>query len=151
VRRLRQGVAVATALAGLAAGCGDEGGDGRLSREEFVRQADAICAEYDRRLDGLPDPKNVDDLKALAAQAFPIAQEGIRKLRALRPPVALARDVTRWLRLNDANARSIHRLEEAAERGATREVQQIASEAADNEERADALAEEIGLRECAAR
>lgn len=151
MRRLRQGVAVATTLAGLAAGCGDEGGDDRLSREEFVRQADAICAEYDRRLEELPDPANVDDLKALAAQAFPIAQEGIRRLRALRPPEALARDVTRWLRLNDANVRSIHRLEEAAERGATREVQQIASEAADNEERADALAKEIGLRECAAR
>ena len=143
-------IAVVTlGLVALLAGCG-EGGDDRLSREEFVRRADEICADYDKRLDDLPDPQNVRELETLAAQAFPIAQEGIRKLRELRPPEELTGDVTRWLRLNDANARSIHALEEAAGRGATREVQRIASEAADNERRADELAKKIGLEDCAA-
>jgi DNA-binding NtrC family response regulator len=141
--------AVAVVLAIVLAGCG-ESGDDRLSREEYIRQADEICAEYDRRLDELPDPTNVRDLETLAQRAFPIAQEGIAKLRTLEPPEELARDVSRWLRLNDANARSIHRLEEAAARGATREVQRIASEAADNERKADELAKKIGLKDCAA-
>jgi hypothetical protein len=138
------GVAVA-----LGAGCADEG-DRRLTREEFIRRADEICAEYDRRLEELPEPESLEDVAPLARQAFPIAQEGIAKLRALAPPPELARDVRAWLRRNDANARSIHRLEEAAERGNARRVQEIASEAADNERRADALAREIGFDECAA-
>jgi hypothetical protein len=137
----------------LASGCGEESKppdeEERLSRADYIRRADEICAEYDRRLDALAEPKTVRDVGRLAEEAFPIAQDGISKLRELRPPKELSRQVTAWLRLNDANVRHIHRLEEAAEDGDTRRVQQIASEAADNEERADALAKEIGLVECA--
>lgn len=138
-------------------GCGDEpkrtatttADDQRLTREEYVRRADAICADYDRRLDDLPDPEDVGEVAELAEEAFPIVQEGIRKLRELRPPQELGPQVEAWLRLNDANARSIHSLEEAAGDGDVRRVQEIASEAAENERRADELAKELGLEECA--
>ena len=139
----------------LSAGCGDDDrradGEERLTREEYVRRADEICAEYDRRLEALDEPKSVRDVARLAEDAFPIAQEGIARLRELRPPAEIAPRVRAWLRLNDANARQIHALQEAAERGDTRRVQEIASDAADNERRADALAKEIGLVECARR
>jgi hypothetical protein len=152
VRRVWPALALALVLAG---GCGEpereERTDERLTKEEFVEQADAICAEYDRRLDALPDPENVRGIADVANQAFPIAQEGIRKLRELRPPEELEPQVERWLRLNDANARAIHALAEAAENADTQRVQEIASDAAENERRADALAKEIGLVECARR
>ena len=140
---------------GPAAGCGEpereERREERLTKEEYVERADAVCAEYDRRLDELPQPDSVADVAELAEQAFPIAQEGIRKLRELRPPAELEPQVEAWLRLNDDNARNIHRLQEAAEDGDTQRVQEIASEAADDERRADELADEIGLGECARR
>ena len=150
MRRALTAMALAAALAG---GCADEPQrtveEDRLTREAYVREADAICVEYDRRLDALPEPEDVRDVATLAEEAFPIAQEGIAKLRELRPPEELEPQVEAWLRANDQNARNIHRLQEAAERNDARRVQEIASEAADNERRADELAKGIGLGECA--
>ena len=150
---MRAAFAALGLIAVLAAACADDSqspdGEERLSRAEYIRRADEICAEYDRRLDALAKPKDVRDVARLAEDAFPIAQEGIAKLRELRPPAELSRQVTAWLRLNDENARSMHRLEEAAASGDTVRVQQVASDAADTERRADELAKKIGLKDCA--
>ena len=146
VRRL-----VPLALAALAAAACNGGGDDRLSKEEYVRRADAICARYDARLAKLPQPTNLAGLERTAGQALPIAREGVERLRALRPPEELDPKVRDWLARNDENVAKIGELQAAAQAGDTRRVQELAAEAADNEARADAIAKEIGLRDCAKR
>jgi hypothetical protein len=146
VRRPIPGLAAALLLA---AGCSGDGDD-RLSKEEYVRQADSLCARYDERLAKLPQPQTLEALARLAAQAQPIAREGVERLRALRPPEELEGKANEWLERNDENVRKIGELREAARRGDGRRVQELASAAADNEARADALARELGLRRCAA-
>ncbi len=121
----------------------------RLSKAEYVRRADAICAEYDRRLESLPDPENVAGIGDVIAEALPIAREGARELRALRPPEAVEPTVQRWLARNDENIDRMEELRDAARAGDTTEVQRIASAAVENERRADALARRVGLQECA--
>lgn len=140
----------------LAAGCMSGGGstdivsaDTRLTKAEYIEQADTICAEFDGELDALPEPKTLDDLATMAEQAKPIAEAGVAELRALSPPEALAEQVDAWLDLNDANVAAIDELREAAESGDETAVQQVAADAADNEAKADALAGEIGLTDCA--
>jgi hypothetical protein len=130
------------------AGCADDG-DGRLSKEEYVRAADAICAEYERRLAELRDAETINELARLADQAIPIAREGVRRLRALRPPEELAARVRAWLERNEENVRTIERLRDAARAGDETLVQELASAGADNEAKADQLARELGLRDCA--
>jgi hypothetical protein len=120
-----------------------------LSKAEYVRRADAICSEYDRRLERLPDPENVEGIADVAEDAIPIAREGARELRALRPPEDLEQTVERWLARNDENIERMQDLRDAARRGDATEVQRIASKAVENERRADALARRIGLRACA--
>ena len=152
--------AVRPALAGLAclvlAGFSCDGAERqadaepqRLSKAEYVRRADAICAEYDRRLESLPDPENVAGIADVAAEALPIAREGARKLRALRPPEDVEPTVQRWLARNDENIERMEELRDAARAGDTTKVQRIASAAVENERRADALARRIGLQQCA--
>ena len=136
------------AILALAA-CSRGGSDERLSREEYVKRADAICAAYERRLERLRRPENVAELGRLADEALPIAREGVRKLRALKPPEELRRDVAEWLRRNDRNVLMIEALGDAARAGETTRVREIASDAADNERAADALAKNLGLRACA--
>ncbi len=136
------------ALVALAA-CSGGGADERLSREEYAKRADAICAEYDRRIERLEDPRSVAELARLAEEALPIAREGVRRLRALEPPAELRADVRRWLERNDRNVAMIEALRDAARAGQTTRVRQIASEATENEEEADRLARRIGLRACA--
>jgi hypothetical protein len=149
-RRFARAAATPFAAAALVAlaGCGDDGGD-RLSKDEYVRAADAICAGYDRRLARLGDPRDLVELARLADRVLPIARAAMRRLRALRPPDELAPHVRRWLERNDRNLRTIEQLRAAARAGDETRVQELASAGADNEAEADRLARELGLRECA--
>jgi hypothetical protein len=134
----------------IAAGCmGDStSGSPRLTEAEWVEAADAICAEFGATLEELPEPESIEDLGTLATQAQPIAEAGVARLRALRPPEAMEAQVNEWLELNDANVESIEKLGAAAEDGDETAVQEVAADAADNETKADALAGELGLTDC---
>jgi hypothetical protein len=134
------------ALAAVAAGCG--GGD-RLSREEYVKQADAICAKYEKRLDALPQPESTEDLKMLVDKGLPIAREGNTELKDLKPPEDLEAKVEEWHERNDRNLELIADLGQAAEDGDEERIQTLAAEAEENETEADRLAGEIGLKDCA--
>ncbi len=136
----------ALVLAAAAAGCG---GDDRLSRDEYIKQADAICAKYEKRLDALPEPKNVEDLQRLVAEGLPIAREGINELKKLKPPEDLEAKVNQWHERNEANLDKIEELVQAAEQGDEQKIQTLAAEADENEQEADRLAREIGLDDCA--
>ena len=137
------------ALVVSACSLGDGDGDDRLSREEYVRQADAICADYEERLARLGDPASIADLATVAGRALPIAREGVARLRELRPPEELARRVDQWLERNERNVALVGELREAARSGDVTHVQEVASALADNERAADALAGRIGLEACA--
>ncbi|MBD0317174.1 MAG: hypothetical protein ICV71_01525 [Thermoleophilia bacterium] len=141
--------AVLAAFATATASCSGGGGDGRLSREEFIRRADAICTDYDARLARLGNPASIEELGKLAARALPIAREGVAKLRALEPPETLEGDVDRWLARNDENVASIAAIGDAARADDATRVQELASAATANERKADALARRLGLRACA--
>ncbi len=136
----------ALALAAAAAGCG--GGD-RLSQAEYVKQADAICAKYEERLDALPQPKSTADLKTLVDKGLPIAREGNAELNELKPPEDLEAKVEEWHKRNDRNLELIEELGQAAEDGDEEKIQTLASEADENESQADRLARELGLEDCA--
>ena len=69
----------------LAAGCGGGGGD-KLSHEEFVDQANAICADYNQRIDALGTPNTFDEIVAFAQDARVIAEEDVGKSKDLNPP-----------------------------------------------------------------
>lgn len=134
------------ALAAAAAGCG--GGD-RLSQAEYVKQADAICARYEKRLAALPQPESTADVKTLVDKGLPIAREGNTELKELKPPEDLEAKVDQWHERNDRNLELIEDLGQAAEDGDEERIQTLASEAEENEGEADRLASEIGLKDCA--
>jgi hypothetical protein len=144
--------AAALALAWvLALGACSSGGEGeeRLSRAEYIRQADAICASYDKRLGTLGRADSVEELARNAERALPIARDGVAELRELSPPEQLEPRVEEWLERNDENVEKIEELGDAAREGDETAVQAIAADAADNEREADRLARRIGLRSCA--
>lgn len=133
------------------AGCSGSGAEPevRLTQEQWAHEADRICAEYDERLDALEQPGSLDELERMAAEAEPIAEEGLDALRRLDPPEELEERVDEWLARNAENVRAIGELRAAAEAGDTARVQELASDAIDNEAEADRLASELGLDDCA--
>ena len=78
MRRLAAGIAV---VVGVAAGCG--GGRDELSEEEFRERANAVCAEYERKLEALGRPESVDEVATFASRAADLTQQGGRDLRAI--------------------------------------------------------------------
>ena len=149
---MRVALALLACSAAVFAGCSGGGGEPevRLTAEQWIAAADRICAEYEGRLDELREPDDLDGLAAMAAEAEPIAEEGLERLRRLGPPEELEDQADEWLARTAENVRAIGELREAAEDGDETRVQELASAGLDNEAVADRLARDLGLDECAA-
>jgi hypothetical protein len=149
---VRVALALLACSAAAVAGCSGGGGEPeeRLTAEQWIAEADRICAEYEGRLDELPQPDDLEGLAAMAAAAEPIAEEGLDALRGLEPPDELEEEADEWLARTAENVRAIGDLREAAEAGDATRVQELASAGLDNEAAADRLAGALGLDECAA-
>jgi hypothetical protein len=147
MRAILIGLVTSTALT-VGAGCGGDGGD-RLSREELVSEADAICAEYEAELGALAEPKSLADFERLVQDAKPIVENGIESLQALNPPEDLEDEFEEWISRNEENVAAIEDLQEAvADRDEPR-IQETVRQIDENEQEADELAAEIGLEDCA--
>jgi hypothetical protein len=152
---VRPSVTYAAVLAAVAvgvavAGCGESKGSNRLSKEDYLKRADAVCTAYDHRLEELPEPKTIEGVVTLADEAKPVAERGLAELRKLRPPTDLQEDVDAWLALNQANVDAIDDLRKAAAASDEAAARAVSQRAVENEQKADALAKRIGLEECAA-
>ena len=146
---VRYAVVLAAVTVGVA-GCGESNGSDRLSKEDYLKRADAVCTAYDHRLEELPEPKTIEGVVTLADEAKPVAERGLAELRKLRPPADLQEDVDAWLALNQANVDAIDDLREAAAASDEAAARAVSQRAVENERKADALAKRIGLEECAA-
>jgi hypothetical protein len=152
IHRRRAGTTLAAAAVALAtffaAGCGGDGGNGGLTAEEFRQQADAICAEFESKLNAIEQPSSPDDLKRFVDDAVPIIEEGTQKLNDLDPPEEFQDEWTRVVEINEENLEVIRNVQTALEDGDVEEAQRLIAEAGGNEEEADRLAREIGLSKC---
>ncbi len=146
MRAILIGLVSSTALA-VAAGCG--GGGDRLSRDELVSEADAICADYEAELEGLAEPESLADFERLVQDAKPIVETGVEELRALEPPEDLEEEYDEWISQNEENVESLDDLQAAVAERDEQRVQEVVQGLDQNEQEADELAAEIGLEECA--
>ena len=131
----------------LAAGCGG-GGNGELTAEEFRQQADAICAEFETKLNAVEQPTSPDDLKRFVDDAVPIIEDGTQELNDLDPPEEFQDEWTRVVEINEENLETIRDVQTALEEDDVEEAQRLIQESGGNEEEADRLAREIGLTKC---
>jgi hypothetical protein len=130
-----------------ATGCGGDGD--RLTREEFASQANAICQDFEQKIDDLGAPENLDDIEGFADDAAEIAGDGRDELADLNPPEELEADYDRLLETLDEAIENIERIGEAAADGDEAEVGRIAEEGEAKDEDSDRLARELGLDDCA--
>ena len=82
----------------LLVACGS-GGDHRLSKEEYAKRADAICARFNRQQPSLPSAQNVTarQVARLADRTLPLLDRSIADLRRLAPPKEEQQLADRWL------------------------------------------------------
>jgi hypothetical protein len=80
------------------AACGGSG-DKRLSKEEYAKRADVICARFNRQQPSLPNPQNVTvrEVARLAERTLPLLDRTIADLERLAPPKDEQAIADRWL------------------------------------------------------
>ena len=141
-------VALAVVVLGLAAGCGG-GGDGRLSKAEYAKRADAICTKYNAKIRALGRPTAISGLPAYVDKALPLARKGDEELSALKPPKDEEQTAKEWLDQNDSVVGSMERLRDAAKKGDRAGIQTALNEATSANRTANGLARQLGLKICA--
>ena len=136
----------ASALAALAlAGCG---GEERLSKPEFVRQANAICAKYERRLDAIPEPRELREVQSYIDRGVPLAKQELAELAELRPPETDEAEVERLLTQVRKTISELERLGRAAAARDRAGAQAAAARVEEAGARGAKLARDYGLGEC---
>lgn len=82
----------------LLVACGS-GADHRLSKEEYAKRADAICARFNRQQPSLPSLQNVTarQVARLADRTLPLLDRTIADLARLAPPKDEQQLANRWL------------------------------------------------------
>lgn len=139
-------VAIVAAVVLLAA-CG--GGDGdRLTADDFRQQANAICAEYEGRLDEVETPSSPEDLQRFVDETVPILEEGTAELEELRPPEELEDDWNRVMELNREQLDTVRELRTAAQEADVARVGELLQQGEEASRESDRLAAGLGLDRC---
>jgi len=100
---------LAATLAASLAGCGG----GRLSHEDFVKRADAVCAAFRAVAGPIARPRDYDAVVAYVNKTLPLYEAARLKLAALEPPAQDAAAVRAWLAADERIAAALHDLGEA--------------------------------------
>jgi hypothetical protein len=141
----RAALVVGAAL--FVASCGN-GGD-RLTKEEYAKRADGICARYNRATQSLGTPGTaLGSLARYAASSLPVLDRAIARLRRLKPPKdeeALAR---RWLSSLGKLRADVVKIRDTARANDIAGVRAIAASAQRDDAATNRLAGRLGAHVC---
>jgi hypothetical protein len=135
-----------TTAAALLGGCG---GDGRLSHDEFVKRADAICSAYRGSTKRLAHPRSYAQVLAYVKATLPVYEAALRKLEQLKPPKEDEPVVRAWLAADRRIVKAEQELAVAAQRHDFDAVTEAANTVQQAGLDARQAAAELGMQVCA--
>lgn len=142
-RRVLCATGALAASAAIAAGCGSG-----PSKADFVKKADALCAQTNKAHPPNPQPKNAKEAAAQQAQEITIRRELDKKLKALDVPDSEKKDFAAYNAGTQKILAAITKMKADADRGDEKQygvdAQAFEQASADREKSAIAL----GFRTC---
>lgn len=146
---LRKIVSLALVAAGLAVGATACGDDATPSRAEFTEQANELCRSANAKIAALPEPSDVDGLKAYIDRMKSLTSASVDRFAQLDPPAELRSDVEAYV----ANGRRVvalaDRLADATLSGDQDALQELQAEGDRLDADSDERAANMGLTDCA--
>jgi hypothetical protein len=133
-----------------ASGASGVAGATPLSEDEFVSQANSICADANGQIEALSAPSN--DLHSVAeftSDGIAILKPAVQQLQALVPPADLQDQYSQWLTAVQKAFNEQQQLQSAAESGDGQTVQSLADDIQGHNDANNQLASDLGLTECA--
>jgi hypothetical protein len=141
----RVALAVLCACLLLASCGGDEDG----GSDEFIQQANAICAEYGPRIAAIPPPlEDIDEWGAVGADIGDQLEASVNELRLLEPSDDLADEYSEWVGLRDQLLTEMRGVQDAGNLHDETGVDAGLAAITELQAQADELAEELGLADC---
>ena len=140
---MRAHAAVAALLIVPLAACG-----GGLSKAELVEKGDAICKRVNDKVAKQQEPTNAADLAKLAKETVKISDPAIDDMDALEPPDELEQDFDKFVASLRKQRDLTKQIGDAAAKGDTVKIQQIATEAQKAQSEYRRLSDKIGFKEC---
>jgi hypothetical protein len=125
------------------------GGDGDEGSDEFVQQANAICANYGPKIAAIPPPsEDIDEWGAVGADIGDQLEASVNELRLLEPPDDLADEYSEWVGLRANLLTEMRGVQDAGNLHDETGVDAGLASISELQARADELAEELGLTDC---
>ena len=132
-------------LIAFAAGCG--GGAETLTADEYRKQADAICAKANKKIEALGEPDSIDEFRNLVEDARPTVEDAVEDLGELDPPEDLEKAHDRWMDQNERLLETFEKLETVEDE---QELARLGEQFAEENEAANRTArEDLDLDTCA--
>jgi hypothetical protein len=135
----------AAAVVLLLAGCG---GQGRLSRADYVRKADSICQRYNDAVARLTEPSDLQGLVQYTRRTLAELDRALADESRLKPPRRLEPRKRRWLAQAQRIRGDTAAVLAAARHGDAVDVRRLILRGTRDDARGNALARRLGLRVC---
>ncbi|MDX6413059.1 MAG: hypothetical protein QOH23_469 [Gaiellaceae bacterium] len=129
-------------------GCGGGGGGPALTKEQYASKADAICGKYNKQVNALGNPNNLQDLATVADKTLPILGGAINELGALKPPASEKALSDQWLTQVRNLKDDLQEIRDKAKAGDTAGIQSVLPKAQDHNSKSNSLAAELGMSVC---
>ena len=149
----RRLAAIAVALAvviALASGCGGGGDDGldRLTKPEFVKQANAVCKDFNARFAALPAPQGSAARADYVRTIEKISRAYVTKLRSLVPPKDVEDAMLEAYDALDQEIALFPELARAETDGDEGRAAELSTTLGELNARAAAATKDVGIAEC---
>jgi hypothetical protein len=136
-------------VAALVAGCGGGGSsNAKLSRADFVKKADAICADYNSKTAKLGTPNSYDAIVTYAQELQKIAKESVGKFKQLNPPDDERANWKAYAKSGDELIATAKQLEQAGKKKDTVALTRILNESRKRSDESHRIAARMGTPEC---
>jgi hypothetical protein len=126
-----------------------DGGDG-ITRADYVRRANAVCRDGAKQVAVLQIPGRADvaSMPRAAAEVVAVQRRSLARLKRIRPPKEARAEITKWIALVD---QTIDQAEVSAESQRDGDISRALTANVNGtslDQRADELAESLGLESC---
>jgi hypothetical protein len=124
------------------------GGDDESS-DEFLSQANAVCAEYGPKIEAIPPPlEDIEEWGAVGGDIGDQLEASVNELRLVQPPDDLTDAYAEWIGLRADLLTSMRAVQDAGNNHDVAGVEAGLSEIRETQASADELADELGLADC---
>lgn len=144
-RPVTAGVAVIFSVIVLA-GCGGKGRP--LTHAQFAAKANALCSEYNKKIDVLPEPKNLKEGASMIEEMIPIYEKLVSDLKKLDPPAGEAAKVKRVIALGEEQLSLLKDSAKALKAGDRAKATSLQNEGDVNLAESSRLFHELGITAC---